>query len=89
MKNWGLQMAKYRIEFKKKVIKFLESRNRKEQERLLIEIYKLPFGSNILKMKNHKNRYRLRVGDYRIIYEKYEDKLLIIVIEADSRGDIY
>lgn len=82
-------MVNYRIEFNKKAVKFLKSCNRKEQSRILLEIYKLPFASDVLKMKGYKNRYRLRVGDYRVVYEKYKKELLIVVIEVDSRGDIY
>ena len=82
-------MTIYEIRFKKQAKKFINSRNSKDKQRILHEIYKLPFNDNTIKMQNHKTRYRLRVGDYRIIYEKYNDELLIIVIAADNRGDIY
>jgi mRNA interferase RelE/StbE len=40
-------------------------------------------------MKGIEGRYRLRVGDYRITYEKIENLLVIRIIEINSRGDIY
>ena len=41
------------------------------------------------KLKGYKNSYRIRVGDYRVIYE-IEDKVLrILVIAIGHRKDIY
>ena len=43
----------------------------------------------IVKLKGFKNSYRIRVGDYRVIYE-IEDKVLrILVIAIGHRKDIY
>ena len=36
---------------------------------------------DIKKLKWYENRYRLRVWKYRILFEKYEDKLIILVID--------
>lgn len=33
--------------------------------------------------------YRIRVGDYRIIYEVYDDELLVLVVAVGHRKDIY
>lgn len=35
------------------------------------------------------NIYRLRVGDIRIIYEIFENNILIVIAEIGSRGDVY
>jgi mRNA interferase RelE/StbE len=35
------------------------------------------------------NTYRLRVGNYRVIYEKYSDILLILVLDIDHRKGVY
>lgn len=48
-----------------------------------------PRPSGCKKLKGFKNAYRIRVGDYRIIYE-VEDKILrIIIIAIGHRKDIY
>ena len=44
---------------------------------------------DIKKLKWSKNLRRLRVWKYRILFEKYDDKLIILVIDIWSRGDIY
>ena len=36
-----------------------------------------------------KSGYRLRVGQYRIIYTRHRDQLIIEVVKIRSRGDIY
>ena len=82
-------MSMYEIRILKKANKFIQSRNAKEKQRIYGAIYKLPYGTDIIKMQKFKNRYRLRIGGYRITYEKDDDILVIKVIEADNRGDIY
>ncbi len=42
---------------------------------------------SIQKIKKHKNVYRVRVGDLRIVYKKYKKKIRIILI--GHRRDIY
>jgi len=41
------------------------------------------------KMSGSECAYRLRVGDYRIIYEVYEDSIIIEVIKVGHRKDVY
>ncbi|MEW5959556.1 MAG: type II toxin-antitoxin system RelE/ParE family toxin [Chloroflexota bacterium] len=33
--------------------------------------------------------YRLRVGDWRVIYELEEDRLVILVLKIAPRGEVY
>ena len=82
-------MQIYRIEIRKKAAKFINSRNKKEQNKIIEAIYNLPNGTDIIKMAGYENRFRLRVGDIRIIYEKIDNVFKIIVIDAGNRGDIY
>lgn len=44
---------------------------------------------DIQKLQGRDNRYRLRVGKYRILYEIIENQILIYAYDADSRGGIY
>mgnify|MGYP005766289953 FL=1 len=62
-----------------------------EKERVLRAIYKLPQEGDIkqLKGKRSKGLFRLRVGDYRIIYAVDNGKLVVFVIDAGNRGQIY
>ena len=33
--------------------------------------------------------WRIRIGDYRIIYEIHEDRLLVLVVRLGHRGEVY
>jgi len=79
----------YRIKLKKKAEKFLDSRTQKERTQLLSAINKLPKGTDIHKMEGYSNRYRLRVGNVRVIYDVFDDELIVLVLNAGNRGDVY
>jgi len=38
---------------------------------------------------NHKGKFRLRVGNYRVVIKKEDDKLIITIISVGHRKDIY
>lgn len=82
---------KYRIDIKKRAEKFIVKLPKPEKERVLKAIYQLPEGEDIKQLKGNKNKglLRLRVGDYRIIYSVDNGKLIVYVIDAGNRGDIY
>jgi mRNA interferase RelE/StbE len=44
---------------------------------------------DIKKCKGHKTRFRVRLGEYRLIYEIDEPDLLVLVLKLDTRGDVY
>lgn len=43
---------------------------------------------NIDRLKGGEG-YRLRVGQYRVLYTRHEDQLIIEVVKIRPRGDIY
>ena len=46
--------------------------------------------NNIKKIKGkYRDYYRLRVGDYRVIYSRENDRLIIIIIRIGHRREIY
>ena len=49
-----------------------------------------PYGqhSNVTKLQNRPG-YRLRVGDWRIIYDIYDGELIILVLKIGPRGQVY
>ena len=82
---------KYTILIEKLAEKFILRLPKPEKERVLKAIYRLPEEGDIKQLKGKKSRglYRLRVGDYRIIYTVDNGRLIVCVIDAGNRGQIY
>lgn len=83
---------KYRIEFKRSAAKALKKIPKSDQKRVAERIdslsEKLPDPATT-KMKGDNPFHRIRVGDYRIIYEIHGDILLIVVLKIGHRKEVY
>ena len=80
---------KYNIKLLKKARKFIEAQPKNQQERILKAINNLPNFGDIVPLYGKKDSFRLRVGDYRIIYEVQNELLLITVVNVNNRGQVY
>ena len=45
--------------------------------------------ANVKKLAGDEDRYRLRVGDYRVLYEVIDGQLIILVVGVGHRREIY
>lgn len=79
----------YKIVIKKKAKKFIDKLPQPDRKRVALAIRQLPDGEDIKKLRGHDELFRLRVGKYRIIYTVDNGQFVIIVIDANNRGDIY
>ena len=79
----------YRIEIAAPARKFIERQPRQQQERILKAIAKLPTEGDIKPLRGQPQIFRLRVGDYRIIYTIRNELLQILILNVGNRGDIY
>lgn len=83
---------KYTYNIHKKAMKFIMKQERKQQQRLLAAIYALPLNGDVKKMSGEENLYRLRVGEFRVLFEIHPQSAvvtLICVTDAGNRGQIY
>ena len=84
-------MSKYEIQITDKVKKSLTSINNEDRLRIQMAIELL--GENpsppATKKLQDSNYYRVRVGDYRIIYSIDDGKLIIQIIQAIHRREAY
>ena len=79
----------FRIIIKKSAKKFIDRLPQNERRRVVAAIEQLPNGEDIKKLRGHDHLLRLRVGDYRIIYTVDNGQLIVFVIDAGNRGQIY
>jgi len=55
----------------------------------IMELAKNPHGMrNVKKLTNHPG-YRLRIGDWRVVYTVNDNELIVHVINVKTRGEIY
>ena len=84
-------MGKYKLVFKKSVAKDLRSIPNKDVARILKCIESLsddPRGPGCEKLSGQE-RYRVRQGIYRIIYEIVDDELVVLIVRVGHRGAVY
>lgn len=58
-------------------------------DRLLLNLATDPRPVGCKKLKGHDNLYRLRIGDWRLIYAVEDDRLVVLVVEIAPRGGVY
>ena len=83
---------KNRIEVKRSAAKALKKIPKPDQKRISEKIDNLAENlpnPDTTKMKGNNPFHRIRVRDYRIIYEIQEDVLVILIVKVGHRKDIY
>ena len=76
-----------KIVFSKRAVKALDRMDSTIKQRIGKGISGLPKG-DIKKLQGHTDLYRLRIGDWRIVYS-YMDANTILIENIDLRGQVY
>lgn len=82
----------YRIEVKRSAAKVLRKMPKADQKRIAEKIDSLaenPPDPDTTKMKGNNPFHKIRVGDYRIIYEIQEKIFVILIVKIGHRKDVY
>jgi mRNA interferase RelE/StbE len=82
----------YTIHFKPLALRQLEKLPRDAQKRLAPKIEALgedPFPIGSKKLAGFEDVWRIRVGDYRAVYQVHRGVLLILVLTVGHRKDVY
>ena len=83
----------YKIEYQQQAIKALLKMPRNSARLIREKIEHLalsPYAANNnVKRMEGVGGYRLRVGDWRVLYEIIDDRLIIVIVKIRPRGDAY
>jgi len=85
-------MASYQVEWKTSALKELEKLPRQFIPKIVAAVGHLstnPHPQGSKKLMGSEYTYRIRVGDYRIVYEIQENRLMIQVVRVRHRKDVY
>jgi mRNA interferase RelE/StbE len=82
----------YRIEWTRSAAKELRKLPRQMIPKLVAAVDNLtsnPYPQGVRKLVGTENSYRIRVGDYRILYNIVEHRLIVEIIRVGHRKDVY
>ena len=85
-------MASYSVELTRTAEKQLRRVAKRARSRLLDAIEALgtkPRPQGARKLQGYEDIYRIRVGQYRVVHEVIDDRVLVIVLKLGHRKDIY
>lgn len=82
----------YKVEFSKDASKQFAKLSDELQKRIQNKIDELvdnPRPNGVAKLKNAENRYRIKIGVYRVLYSILDDILLVTVVKVGHRSKVY
>ena len=85
-------MARYAVELSRGAAKALRALDRRVQVRIVARLRELaesPRPHDAKKLQGEVGVYRVREGDYRILYEIFDKRLLIYVLKIGHRREVY
>ncbi len=85
-------MDTFKIEWKRSAIKELEKLPRPMISKIVSAVDNLssnPYPQGVRKLVGTEDTYRIRVGDYRVLYNIVENNLIIEIIRVRHRKDVY
>jgi mRNA interferase RelE/StbE len=85
-------MSRYRIEVTRDSLRALAKLDKPVRRRVQVAIDGLgecPRPSGVIALQGLRGAYRLRVGNYRMVYSIDDNRLGVLVVDLGHRGEIY
>ena len=88
----GSEPRRYQVSLKPSAERELAGLPKKDQKKVARKIQELarnPRPHRVEKIQGGEDLYRVRAGDYRIIYQVEDKVLVVLVVTIGHRGDVY
>lgn len=84
-------MADYKIEIKRSAAKELEKIQEKDRDRIIEKIQGLSEDPRPPQSKklSGEEKYRIRQGDYRVLYQIHDEIITVVVVKVAHRREVY
>lgn len=85
-------MALYKIEWKRSALKEIRQIPKENASRIFKAVDELaanPFPNKVKKLADSERGFRIRVGDYRVIYNIFSQILIIEIVRVKHRKEVY
>jgi len=85
-------MDSYKIEWKRSALKELKQLPKENVSRIFKAVEELaanPFPNKVKKLTDSEHSFRIRIGDYRIVYSIFPEILIVEIIRIKHRKDVY
>ena len=85
-------MGTFQIEWKSSALRELKRLDRQIVPGIVAAVEALssnPFPQGVKKLHGGESTYRIRIGDYRVIYEVFSNRLVIEIARVRHRKDVY
>ncbi len=85
-------MRKYKVFFRPSADRALKKLPQDVQRRIVGEVAILahdPRPAGVVKLAGDENLWRIRVGNYRVVYEIHGHRLIVLVLRVAHRKDAY
>jgi mRNA interferase RelE/StbE len=82
----------YKVKVDDKAVKFVRTLDTKTQKQIIRKLRTLgenPRPAGYIAIKGIKDLYRIRCGDYRIVYSIRDKELLVLVVRIGDRKNVY
>jgi len=84
-------MADYKIEIKRSAAKELEKIQKKDRDKIIEKIQALSENPRppLSQKLSGEEKYRIRQGDYRVLYQIYDEVITVVVVKVAHRREVY